>query len=98
MAFLKLGDGYAGLTQVLALFEASMSGDMAGLHYQGLSPDQTTLHHFALAIARTNYAAEQQRLEQLGLKVETAEYAWTGWRSLYFRDPEGNCGRVGLFG
>jgi len=90
IAFLKIGDGYAGLTQVLALFDASLSGDMEGMHYQGLSPDQTTLHHFALAIARTDYEAEQQRLEQLGLTVETAQHAWLGWRSLYFRDPEGN--------
>jgi len=61
IAFLKIGDGYAGLTQVLALFDASLSGD-----------------------------TEQQRLEQLGLTVETAQHAWLGWRSLYFRDPEGN--------
>ena len=90
MAFLKIADGYAGLIQILALFADSLSGDVDGQDFQGLNPDQTTLHHFALAIARADYDLEWHRLEQLGLAVQTAEHAWMGWRSLYVRDPEGN--------
>jgi catechol 2,3-dioxygenase-like lactoylglutathione lyase family enzyme len=90
MAFLKIGDGYAGLTQLLALFDATLPGDVEGLHYAGLDSGQTTLHYFSLGIAWTDYETEKQRLEQLGLKVQTMEHGWTGWRSIYIQDPEGN--------
>ena len=90
MAFLKVAEGYNGLTQALALLDASLAPDSDVPHYQGLSPQQTTLHHFALAIELTDYEAEKQRLEHLGLTVKTMEHAWAHARSLYISDPEGN--------
>ena len=84
-AFLKIAAGFAGHTQVLALFDRA-----AEPGYAGLSPALTTVDHLAFEIAREDFDAERKRLEQLGLAVETAEHAWVHWRSLYVRDPEGN--------
>ena len=90
MAFLKIAEGYNGLTQALALLDASLAPDIDVPIYRGLSPQQTTLHHFALAIELANYEAEKQRMEHLGLTVKTMEHAWAHARSLYISDPEGN--------
>lgn len=84
-AFFKIADGYGGHPQVLALFDRSAEPD-----YAGLSPRMTTVDHIAFEIDLADFAAERQRLEQLGLSVETAEHGWVHWRSLYVRDPEGN--------
>ncbi len=85
IAFFRIADGYAGHTQILALFDRK---NQAG--YQGLSAVLTTVDHFAFTIALSDYQAEKARLESLGLAVRTAEHAWTHWRSLYISDPEGN--------
>jgi catechol-2,3-dioxygenase len=79
-ALLKIGIGYAGHTQVLALFDRSVSVDQA----------RTTVDHIAFTIGLPDYDSERKRLETLGLNVETKEHAWVKWRSLYFHDPEGN--------
>jgi catechol 2,3-dioxygenase-like lactoylglutathione lyase family enzyme len=84
-AFFKIADGYAGHTQVLALFDRSGSPD-----YRGPEAATSTIDHIAFEIALDDFAAERQRLEALGLTVETTEHAWVHWRSLYVSDPEGN--------
>lgn len=84
-AFFKVADGFAGHTQILALFDRR---NQEG--YQGLSPSTTTVDHFAFAISLDDYHAEKERLEALGLVVSVAEHAWVHWRSLYFLDPDGN--------
>jgi len=84
-AFFKIADGFGGHTQVLALFDrCNQSG------YSGLSAAQTTVDHFAFAIAREDFESERTRLEALGCKLEFANHDWVHWRSLYVRDPEGN--------
>jgi catechol-2,3-dioxygenase len=84
-AFFKIADGYAGHTQVLALFDRSQSPG-----YRGTDAATSTVDHIAFEIALPDFAAEKKRLEALGLQVETAEHAWVHWRSLYVSDPEGN--------
>ena len=84
-AFFKIAEGYAGHTQVLALFDRK---DEAG--YVGLSAAQTTVDHIAFNVDLSDFEAEKQRLEGLGLKVRTAEHEWVHWRSMYMFDPEGN--------
>ena len=84
-AFFKIADGYAGHTQVLALFDRSGT---AG--YRGLNFVQSTVDHLAFTIALQDYEPEKQRLEQAGQKVHAAVHPWTQWRSLYVTDPEGN--------
>jgi len=83
--FPKAAEGYAGHTQIVALFDRK---EQTG--FQGLSAAQTTVDHFAFTIALSDYEAEKRRLEALGLKVSVAEHTWVQWRSLYVRDPEGN--------
>ncbi len=85
MVFFKIAEGYAGHTQILALFDRK--GE-AG--YEGVSAAQTTVDHFAFNIELSDFEAEKQRLEGLGLKVSVAQHEWVHWRSLYMFDPEGN--------
>lgn len=84
-AFFRIADGFAGHTQVLALFDRSATESYT-------PPDErcSTIDHLAFSISREDYALEKQRLEDLGLPVETARHAWVQWSSLFVRDPEGN--------
>ena len=77
---LKVADGYGGHTQVLGLFDRSVS----------ISPEHSAVDHIAFTIAVEDYESERRRLEALGLKVELRQHQWVRWRSLYFHDPEGN--------
>ena len=79
-ALLTVADGYGGHTQVLGLFDRSVP----------VGPERTTVDHFAFTIALEDYESEKRRLEALGLDVEVTNHDWVKWRSLYFRDPEGN--------
>jgi catechol-2,3-dioxygenase len=58
--------------------------------WPGHTPEHTTLHHFALEIAREDYDKALGRLAELGVATDTAVHPWVGWRSIYFRDPEDN--------
>ena len=89
-AFFKIADGYAGHTQVLALFDRT---DSPG--YRGTDAATSTIDHIAFEIPLADFDGEKKRLEGLGLQVETTEHAWVHWRSLYVTDPEGN--QVELF-
>jgi catechol-2,3-dioxygenase len=84
-AFFKIADGYGGHTQVLALFDRSKRPGYC-------EPDAgtSTIDHLAFEIPLADFAAEKKRLEELGIRVETAEHGWVHWRSLYATDPEGN--------
>ena len=84
-AFFRIAEGFGGHAQVLALFDRS-----AEEGFSGLSTERSTIDHIAFEISRADFAVEKQRLEQLGLRVETAEHGWVHWRSLYVNDPEGN--------
>jgi len=72
-------------TQNLALFDRKVQaegGEVSAAH--------TTVDHIAFTIESSDYEAEKQRLEGLGLAVSTEEHKWVHWRSLYVFDPEGN--------
>ena len=84
-AFFKIGDGYGGHTQVLALFDRSQSPVYCGLNHA-----TSTIDHIAFEIDSADLPHEKERLEALGFQVATAEHAWVHWRSLYVTDPEGN--------
>ena len=79
-AFFRITDGYAGHTTVLALFDRKAR----------VEPARTTIDHLAFTIDLTDYEAEKERLESLGLKVTTATHGWVHWRSLYLADPDAN--------
>ena len=90
MVFFRIAPDYEGHTQSLALFDQSGEADHPSLHYTGVDPEKSTLHHIAFTISLSDYEAEKQRLRNLGLNVETAEHAGQHYRSLYIADPEGN--------
>jgi predicted enzyme related to lactoylglutathione lyase len=72
-------------TQNLALFDRKVQaegGEVSAAH--------TTVDHIAFTIESSDYEAEKQRPEGLGLAVSTAEHKWVHWRSMYVFDPEGN--------
>ena len=79
-AFFRIGEGYAGHTAVLALFDRDVAVEQA----------RSTVDHIAFSIALADYEPEKRRLERLGLTVRTATHEWVHWRSLYVTDPDGN--------
>jgi catechol-2,3-dioxygenase len=90
IVFFKVALGFEGHIQELVLFDESLPPDHKSRHFSGLNAHTTTLHHIAFAISLADFASEKERLEQLGLQVETMEHEWVHWRSLYIPDPEGN--------
>ena len=80
IAFFRLGEGYGGHTTILALFDRDTA----------VGRERTTLDHFAFTIDIEDYETERKRLETAGLEVRSVVFEWVGWRSLFFRDPEGN--------
>ena len=87
LAFFKIADGFAGHTQVLALFDRSETSDE-----EYVAPDgrKSTIDHIAFAIGKEDFETESRRLLDLGLDVTYAYHEWVGWRSLYIEDPESN--------
>ena len=90
MAFFRIAPDYEGHTQTLALFDQSGEADHRSRHYTGVDPEKSPLHHMAFTISLSDYEAEKERLQNLGLDVETVEHTWEHYRSLYIPDPEGN--------
>ena len=83
--FFRIAAGIAGHTQVLALFDRSARPD-----YQGLDAARTTIDHIAFGIALEDYQSELERIRGLGVEAITKTHAWTQWRSIFVKDPEGN--------
>src|ERR1700730_9549331 len=79
-ALLKIAAGHAGHTQVLGLFDRSVSVDQ----------ERTTVDHIAFTIGLPDYDSERQRLETLGLNAEVKVNEWLNSRPLYFHNPKGN--------
>jgi catechol 2,3-dioxygenase-like lactoylglutathione lyase family enzyme len=90
IAFLRVAEGFGGHTQIVGFFRREMPSNFQRRAWQGHTPEHTTLHHFALEIAREDHDKALSRLAELGIATETAVHAWVGWRSIYFRDPEEN--------
>ncbi|MEN8143742.1 MAG: VOC family protein [Gemmatimonadota bacterium] len=91
--FFRISNGYGGHPQALVLFDRSVESNRPQIHRstpRGVSEERSTLDHVALEIDLSAYESEKQRLEELGLPVETVVFEWVGWRSLYVHDPEGN--------
>src|SRR2546430_426028 len=66
-AFLKIAEGYAGHTQILALFDRSDTPD-----YAEPRAANTTIDHVAFAVGLEDFERERERLQGLGLEVRTA--------------------------
>lgn len=83
--FFEIGEGVAGHTQILALFDRSGGDD-----YTPPDAARTTVDHIAFGIPLDAFEREVERLEAHGLDVDTTTHGWVQWRSLYVTDPEGN--------
>jgi catechol 2,3-dioxygenase-like lactoylglutathione lyase family enzyme len=90
IAFLRVAEGFGGHTQILGFFRDRQPSNFRRREWAGHDPARTTLHHFALEIARDQYESALAHLERQGIATDTAVHAWIGWRSIYFRDPEDN--------
>jgi catechol-2,3-dioxygenase len=90
MVFFRIGPDYEGHTQSLALFDQSGEADHRSRRYTGVDTEKSTLHHLAFTISVLDYETEKQRLQNIGLDVETGEHTWVHYRSLYITDPDGN--------
>ena len=78
--FFRIAEGFEGHTQILALFDRE----------RAVAQERTTLDHIAFSISLSDFEREKLRLEQSGIEVSLSQHEWMHWRSLYFKDPEGN--------
>jgi len=83
IVFLRVGEGFEGHTQVVALFTAEEDEEPA------IGAD-SSLHHLALTVRAEDLAAAVSWYRANGLEPRTAEHTWVGWDSVYVQDPEGN--------
>ena len=90
MVFFRIAPDYEGHTQSLALFDQSGEADHRSRRYTGVDTEKSTLHHIAFTISASDHETEKERLQNLGLDVETVQHIWQHYRSLYIADPEGN--------
>jgi len=92
-AFFRIAEGFGGHTQILALFDRAAAPPRSKFFattFRGVDQRGSSLDHLAFEIDLSNIEVEQRRLESLGVEIKTVEFAWVHWRSLFFRDPEGN--------
>ena len=89
ITFLQVANGYGGHTQIVGLFQESLPVPLHAPRNEVLI-ENTSLHHFALEIDKSDYSSELERLRKLGVDLTTFEHRWCHWRSIYVKDPEGN--------
>lgn len=93
IVFYRFGESYGGHIGVLALFADEAGG-------VSMSPDagndalsvgrRSSLHHLALSLPWDEQKAAAEWLEREGCETRFTDFAWTGWRGLFTRDPDGN--------
>ena len=81
--FLRVGEGFAGHTSVVALFTAEGEEEPE-------TGGDSSLHHLALTVKAEDLAPALAWYRAHGLEPRTAEHRWVGWDSVYVTDPEGN--------
>jgi len=84
--FFRVGEGYDGLTAVVALFDAGSDNQIV----TGRAGPSSSLHHIALAVSRTEQDAAESWFAQNGIATRIEEFSWVGWRGLFVTDPDGN--------
>jgi catechol 2,3-dioxygenase len=90
IVFFRIAPGSDSPMQALVLIGDLGGSDHKTRQYTGLDIEKTTLHHFAFAISQSDFRTEYDRLQALGLDVETRVHVWVHYRSLYVCDPDGN--------
>jgi len=91
--FFRLGDGYAGHTQILALFEKGYADGPFAPQAEPTIPatgPKSSLHHIALNVPFEEQEAAMRWYEAQGLPYRIEHFGWVGWRGVFTQDPEGN--------
>ncbi|MEL7414493.1 MAG: VOC family protein [Pseudomonadota bacterium] len=89
--FFRIGDGYAGHTTVLALFDHD--APQRDVHPTGGLPQTgaaSSLHHIALTVGIEEQDAAIRWYENLHQPYRIEEFPWIGWRGVFTTDPDGN--------
>lgn len=84
--FFRVGDGFDGLTSVIALFDAGSERNIV----VGRGAEASSLHHIALAVSRSDQDEAERWFAENGIDTRIEEFAWVGWRGLFVSDPDGN--------
>ncbi|MCE7993298.1 MAG: VOC family protein [Roseivirga sp.] len=87
--FFKIADGTSGHTQVLALF-ARNNLTAFNEELKAIMPENTTLHHFALEIEKSDYEEILMLCKKNKFEYVTRVFEWVKWRSIFIKDPESN--------
>ncbi len=80
IVFFRIGDGIAGHTTVLALF-------------QDRAPEagaRSSLHHLALSLPVAEQAAVIAFFQRIGQPYRVETFGWIGWQGIFTTDPDGN--------
>lgn len=81
ITFLRIAEGHAGHTTVLALF-ASDTPPVTGAG--------SSLHHLALSLGWDEQERAIAWLRGAGHACRVEDFDWIGWRGVFLTDPEGN--------
>jgi catechol 2,3-dioxygenase-like lactoylglutathione lyase family enzyme len=93
IVFFRIAAGFGGHTQVLALFDASLSrqpGQPAAGPGAPETGARSSLHHIALSLPFDEQDAVMAWYDAQGLSYRVEIFDWIGWRGVFTQDPEGN--------
>lgn len=92
IVFFRLGNGVAGHTSVLALFDHAAG--RANVHATSTRPPETgaqsSLHHVALSLTRAEQDKAIAHYRSIGQEFQIQVFDWIGWRGVFTNDPDGN--------
>ena len=92
IVFLRIAEGFAGHTAILALFDHDVEG--AGQTRGSAKPPKTgpasSLHHLAFSLPWEEQDAVMAWYEKLGRDYNVEYFDWVGWRGVFTFDPDGN--------
>lgn len=93
IVFLKIADGFAGHTSVLALFDKGYDA-RPDLHPSTteapITGARSALHHIALSLSAKDQDAAMAWYDAKGIDYRVEHFGWIGWRGVFTKDPEGN--------
>ncbi|MDV4145325.1 VOC family protein [Shimia sp. FJ5] len=92
IAFLKIAEGFAGHTTILALFphDIAAAGRTRGSAEPPATGPGSSLHHIALTVPWEEQEAVMAWYESLGQEYNVEYFDWVGWRGVFTFDPDGN--------
>jgi len=93
ISFFRIGEGFAGHTSILALFDhrtGSRPGVVPNSDTRPVAGALSSQHHFALSLPFDEQDAVKRWYDQIGQPYRVEDFGWVGWRGIFTEDPEGN--------